>query len=98
MQTSQPSLIARDHTLFGTCEAIGEDFGFNPIFLRIPLAVLLLVNPIAVVGTYLAAGIVVFFTRWVAPNPRTAAAQPVAAGTAPSIAANELDSDMAEAA
>jgi phage shock protein C len=96
MQTSQPSLIARDHTLLGVCEALGEDFGFNPVFLRVPLAALLLVNPVAVIGTYLAAGIVVFLTRWVSPNPRPAAAEPAAAAPAP--AANEVGPELAVAA
>jgi phage shock protein C len=97
MQTSQPSLIARDHTLFGVCEALGEDFGFNPVFLRVPLAALLLVNPVAVIGTYLAAGIVVFLTRWVSPNPRPAAAEPAIA-VAPVSAANEVEPELAVAA
>jgi phage shock protein C len=73
MQTSQPSLIARDHTLFGVCEALGEDFGFNPVFLRVPLAVLLLWNPIAVIGAYAAAGAIVALSRWLSPDPRPAA-------------------------
>jgi phage shock protein PspC (stress-responsive transcriptional regulator) len=97
MQTSQPSLIARDHTLLGVCEALGEDFGFNPVFLRVPFAALLLVNPAAVVATYLALGVVVFLTRWISPNPRPAAAEP-AAETAPAVAANETDEDLAVAA
>ncbi|MEA3064985.1 MAG: hypothetical protein QOJ27_1431 [Sphingomonadales bacterium] len=95
MQTSQPSLIARDHTLLGICEALGEDFGFNPLFLRVPLAALLLVNPVAVIGTYLALGVLVFLTRWISPNPRPVAAEPVA--EAP-VAANELEADLAVAA
>lgn len=96
MQTSQPSLIARDHTLFGVCEAIGEDFGFNPVYLRVPFAALLLVSPTAVIATYLALGVLVFFTRWLSPNPRpaaTAAVQPV-----PSAAANEVEEELAVAA
>ena len=95
MQTSQPPLWARDHTLFGVCEALGEDFGFNPLFLRIPLAALLLWNPVAVVGTYVALGALVLLTRWLAPNPRVAtAAEPAAQ---PATAANS-DQDMALAA
>ena len=31
-QESQPALPLRAHTIFGVCEAIGEDFGFNPVF------------------------------------------------------------------
>jgi phage shock protein C len=98
MQTSQPSLIARDHTLLGVCEALGEDFGFNPLFLRVPLAALLLVNPVAVIGTYAALGLLVLMTRWIAPNPRPAAEArpPVAAERAP--AANEVAEELAVAA
>ena len=99
MQTSTPSLIARDHTLFGVCEALGEDFGFNPLYLRVPLAVGLLWNPIAIVAAYAAAGVLVFLTRWISPNPRPVAAeQRAAAGPAPSTAANEVDADLAVAA
>jgi phage shock protein PspC (stress-responsive transcriptional regulator) len=95
MQTSQPSLIARDHTLLGVCEALGEDFGFNPLFLRVPFAALLLWNPVAVIGTYLAAGVVVFLTRWISPNPKSVAAAEVAA---PVAAANEVEPELAVAA
>ncbi len=95
MQTAQPSLFARDHTILGVCEGLGEDFGFNPTYLRVPLAVLLLVNPTAVIVTYLAAGMVVFLTRWISPNPR-----PVAASVeqAPATAAIEMETEYAVAA
>ncbi len=95
MQTAQPSLFARDHTILGVCEGLGEDFGFNPMFLRVPLAVLLLLNPTAVIATYLAAGVVVFLTRWISPNPR-----PVAAlvEQVPATAANEMETEYAVAA
>jgi phage shock protein PspC (stress-responsive transcriptional regulator) len=68
MQTSQPPLWARDHTLLGVCEALGEDFGFNPLFLRIPLAVLLLWNPTAVVGAYVVMGLLVLASRLAIPD------------------------------
>ena len=95
MQTSQQPLWARDHTLLGVCEALGEDFGFNPLFLRIPLAVLLLWNPSVVVGTYLALGVLVLATRWAVPNPRRAAE--ARSKSEPAAAANS-DEDMALAA
>ena len=98
MQTSQPSVFARDHTIFGVCEALGEDFGFNPMFLRVPLAVLLLLNPVAVIGTYLAAGVVVFLTRWISPNPRPVAAEQAVEAPVPVAAANEVESELAVAA
>ena len=95
MQTSQPNVFARDHTILGVCEALGEDFGFNPTFLRVPLAVLLLVNPTAVIATYLGLGVLVFLTRWIAPNPKPAA-ETVAAE--PASAANEVEQELAVAA
>lgn len=98
MQTSQPSLIARDHTILGVCEALGEDFGFNPTFLRVPLAAALLLNPTAVVCTYLALGVLVLLSRWISPNPRPAAdARPTVAAE-PAPAANEVAEELAVAA
>jgi len=91
MQISQPSLIARDDTFFGVCAGLGEDFGFNPIFLRIAFAAFLFFNPPAAIGTYAAAGAIVLLSRLVAPNPRPAAApQPVAR------AESEAQNDAAE--
>lgn len=31
-------LPLRAHTILGVCEALGEDFGINPIWFRVPLA------------------------------------------------------------
>ena len=72
MQESQSSVFARDDTFFGVCEALGEDFGFNPIFLRITFAGFLLWKPVEVVVAYLIAGLVVGLVRWAFPNPRSA--------------------------
>ena len=68
MQAS--SVLARDDTFFGVCEALGEDFRFNPLFLRIAFAGLLFWNPIAAVAAYAGAGLVVGASRWFVPNPR----------------------------
>lgn len=97
MQTSQPSVLARDHTLLGVCEALGEDLGFNPVFLRLAFAVGLFLNPVAVLAAYAALGILVAFTRFVAPNPRSAA--PAEAEAAPAAAEQaEAEREMAIAA
>ena len=69
MKTVQPSLFARDDTFFGVCEGLGEDLRIHPNFLRIGLALGLFVAPVAMVVGYVAAGILVFGTRWLAPNP-----------------------------
>jgi phage shock protein C len=79
MQSAQPNLLLRDDTLFGVCEALGEDFGFNPFWLRAALAAMFLWNPVATIGAYAAAGTVVLLSRLVSPNPRPVAAPAQAA-------------------
>jgi phage shock protein PspC (stress-responsive transcriptional regulator) len=71
-QDSQVALPLRNHTILGVCEAIGEDFGFNPIFLRIPLAASVIWNPAIAFGTYFALGVVVLASRLLFPNQKTA--------------------------
>ena len=90
MQSVQPSVFARDHTFLGVCEAIGEDFGFNPLWLRLVLPVLLFINPAATIGGYLAAGALILATRLLVPNPR-----PV---TEPALAVTKPAADPAPAA
>jgi phage shock protein PspC (stress-responsive transcriptional regulator) len=97
MQSSPIPVFARDHTLLGICEALGEDLGFNPLFLRVPLAVCLLLNPWAVVAAYAALGVLVAFTRLVAPNPRRAAVSEATAAPAEARRA-EAEAEMALAA
>jgi phage shock protein C len=103
MQSSQPAVFARSDTLLGVCEALGEDFGFNPLYLRVTLGVLMIWYPVAVLGAYAAAGAIVAFSRLLYPNRRPAG-QGVAAGTQPAAGHaalkndNEADADMAVAA
>lgn len=73
------TLLTRDDTFLGICEALGEDLGFNANILRVALAVSLLWNPLAVLGIYVALGLVVLVSRLIFPNPRpavTAQAEP----------------------
>lgn len=99
MQTSQPSVLARDHTLLGVCEALGEDLGFNPVFLRLAFAVGLFINPVAVIAAYAGLGMLVAFTRFVAPNPRSpASVEEEAAPVAAERAETEAEPEMAMAA
>ena len=94
MQTAQPSVFARDHTMFGVCEALGEDLGFSPVFLRIAFAVALFFSPMGALAVYAALGVLVAFTRLVAPVPRrpaepeaeTAQAEPAEARAEPEMA------------
>jgi phage shock protein C len=78
------NVFSRPDTMLGVCQAIGEDFGFHPNWLRVAFAVPLIVSPFAVIGAYLALGLVVLATRMLLPNPRVAAeAVPVEAGAEP---------------
>jgi phage shock protein C len=72
MQNSQPSLPMRDDTFFGVCQGLGEDFGFNPVYLRVAFAVLLLWNAGAAILAYALAGAIVALGRRLFPNPRAA--------------------------
>ena len=56
-QEKQVALPLRSHTILGVCEAIGEDFGFNPTLLRIPFAASVLYSPLWAVVAYLAVGV-----------------------------------------
>ena len=44
------ALPFRTETILGVCEAIGEDFGFNANWLRVPFAALILISPLWVIG------------------------------------------------
>jgi phage shock protein PspC (stress-responsive transcriptional regulator) len=76
VQENQVALPLRSHTIFGVCEAIGEDFGFNPVLLRVPFAATVLWSPMWAIAAYFALGAVVLLSRLVAPNKRSSAAQP----------------------
>lgn len=66
------SIIARDDTLLGACYAIGEDFGFNPLYLRILFAFGILWSPAVAFTTYAGLTALVALTRWLVPNPPSA--------------------------
>lgn len=58
--------------MFGVCEAIGEDLGFNPFFLRVALLALLFFSPVAMLATYAALGGTVALSRWLFPKTQAA--------------------------
>jgi phage shock protein PspC (stress-responsive transcriptional regulator) len=82
-QENQVALPLRSHTILGVCEAIGEDFGFNPTFLRVPFAASVLYSPTWAIVAYLALGVVVLGSRLLFPKAKADVAvpaeQPVAA-------------------
>jgi len=57
-----PAQSPRDN-LLGICHALGETFGFNPLYLRLALLVAVMVNPEAALLAYFAAGIAVLVAK-----------------------------------
>lgn len=76
------ALPLRTHTLLGVCEAVGEDFGFNPLFLRVPFSMAVLFSPAIAVGAYLVLGLIVAASRLIFPNPKNVEAPAQAAAVA----------------
>jgi phage shock protein PspC (stress-responsive transcriptional regulator) len=74
-QENQIALPLRSHTILGVCEAIGEDFGFNPVFLRVPLAASVVYSPMLAIGAYFVMGAAVLLSRVLFPKPSKAAAE-----------------------
>jgi phage shock protein PspC (stress-responsive transcriptional regulator) len=91
VQTSyeEPALPLRSDTLLGVCEAIGQDLGFHPNWLRVPFAALILWNPPVIIGSYLALGCVVAATRFAFPDRRPQSVQAQLAAPAVVQAAEE---------
>ena len=89
-------LPLRGDTFLGVCQAIGQDFGFNPNFLRIPLATLILWDPKMVVGIYLALGLVVAVSRFFYPVSPRPAVSIVEANQVPAQAAPAAEQESKE--
>lgn len=68
LHTTAP--VAPRDNLFGVCAALGEDFGFNPMWLRLAFAVALLFSLETVLMTYAALGMLVLVSRLLFPNRR----------------------------
>lgn len=95
MQQSSSALLNRPDTMLGVCEGIGQDFGFNPIFLRIALAVMLPFQPLLAIGAYLVLGVAVAVSRWLAPTRGTpSTSDRTGLVAAPSLALRESDADV----
>jgi phage shock protein PspC (stress-responsive transcriptional regulator) len=72
VQSTEPyvPLPLRSHTILGVCEGIGEDFGINPVLVRVPLAALVLWSPLLAIAIYCALGAVVLVSRLIFPRPK----------------------------
>jgi phage shock protein PspC (stress-responsive transcriptional regulator) len=57
-------------SLFGICQSVGEHLGFNPLYLRLSLFVVMLFNPVAMACAYAALGMVVGLSHVIFPKSR----------------------------
>lgn len=96
MQTARLNPLTRDDTFLGVCQAIGDDFGFNPIFLRLAFALPLLYAPVATLAAYFGLGLVVLASRLLSPNPKARKAE--AEAPAPAAQNDSLAEVLAAAA
>ena len=65
---AKENLLLRNDTILGVCEALGQDFGFNPNWLRIAFCAPIYWNPALVVSVYLGLGVLVAVTRIAFPD------------------------------
>lgn len=65
--TSRNTLMRPD-TFFGVCEAIGQDFGFNPLWLRLAFVPPVFFQPAYALAAYVALGLVVLASRLMFPD------------------------------
>ena len=91
---TQTNLVLRNDTILGVCEAIGQDFGFNPNWLRLAFCAPIYWNPGLVVAAYLALGVLVAATRYAFPDRHSevpaAAAAPLVESTPAIVEEREL--------
>jgi len=66
---AQDYQLEEPQSLFGICQAAGEDLGINPMLLRIGLIGILFFNPAVMVGAYVGLGAVVGSSRLLFPKP-----------------------------
>jgi len=63
MTSTTTLLPLRNDTILGVCEALGQDFGFNPLYLRLAFIAPLFIAPAATIAGYVGLGAIVGATR-----------------------------------
>ena len=72
MTAQTTNLLLRNDTIFGVCEALGQDFGINPTWLRVAFCLPVFWNPLLVIGAYCALGVLVAALRFTLPDRKVA--------------------------
>ena len=66
--TNTTPLPLRNDTILGVCEAIGRDFGFNPLWLRLAFIVPLFFAPTLTIAAYFGLGALVGLVNYFSPD------------------------------
>jgi phage shock protein PspC (stress-responsive transcriptional regulator) len=88
MQHDQTAVFWRHDTFLGVCEALGQDFGFHPNWLRVAFALGLLPSPMITLSLYLGLGVLVAVSRFAFPARRKAVVEAASAPAADNDAAS----------
>lgn len=75
MQFFRNSLFTRSDTIFGICQALGQDFGISPNWFRVGFASGVIFNVELAIATYFAVGALVLASRLVFRDRRVAQAE-----------------------
>ena len=89
MTTQKASLFAREDTMLGICQGLGEDLGFHPNYLRIALGLGLFLSPVGTVAAYAALGVLVFGSRLLFPSRRAESAETEQVSAVTPVAGND---------
>lgn len=98
MTAKKTPLPLRNDTILGVCEAIGQDFGFNPLWLRLAFIAPLFVAPMMTVMTYLGLGLAVAAVRYFAGDKTVDASTMTVVSTARDVTGESREDEMALAA
>lgn len=99
MEQDNTNLFRRRDTFFGICEAVGQDFGFNPLYLRLAFIAPLFFFPVQTFITYFGLGLIVLASRLLFPAGQPAVAgQPVATVETPLAVEAQAEPELALAA
>jgi len=98
MESETTNLFTRRDTFFGICEAVGQDFGFNPLWLRLAFVAPLFFFPVQTFAGYFALGLVVLASRLFFPSKIGDAAPAAATVIDPARRTGETTEELALAA
>lgn len=98
MEQETTNLFRRRDTFFGVCEAVGQDFGFNPLWLRLAFIAPIFFFPVQSFAAYFGLGAVVLASRRLFPAKPAGAAPTALTAIEPEARPTERADEFALAA